>query len=79
MRTNIKLLYYVGICTAAARVMAGNKEGLQALLMRSAPEATWTDRMVQRESLATKELCPEVSEVTDTVIKTVSYIKTCPL
>jgi hypothetical protein len=35
--------------------------------------------MVHRESLATKELCPELSEVVDTVIKTVNYIKTRPL
>jgi hypothetical protein len=26
-----------------------------------------------------KELCPELSEVLDTVIRSVSYIKTCPL
>jgi hypothetical protein len=34
--------------------------------------------MIHRESLATKELCPELSEVTDTVIKTVNHIRTCP-
>jgi hypothetical protein len=26
-----------------------------------------------------KQLCPELSEVLDTVIRSVSYIKTCPL
>jgi hypothetical protein len=26
-----------------------------------------------------KELCPELSEVMDTVIRSVNYIKTCPL
>jgi hypothetical protein len=33
-------------------------------------------RMIHRESLASKELCPELGEVMDTVIKTVKSIKT---
>jgi hypothetical protein len=59
--------------------MAGNKERLQALIKRSAPEAVWTHCVVHRESLAAKELCPELSEVMDTVIRTVNYMKTRPL
>jgi hypothetical protein len=59
---------------AAARVTAGN-EGLQ----RCALEAMCTYCMMQGESLATKELCPEMSEVMDTIIITVNYIKTRPL
>jgi hypothetical protein len=35
--------------------------------------------MINRESLATKESCLELSEVMDTVIKTVNYINTRPL
>jgi hypothetical protein len=35
--------------------------------------------MIHRESLATEELCPELSEVMDTMIKNVNYIKTRPL
>jgi transposase-like protein len=62
----------------APRVMAGNK-GLQALIKRSAPESTWTHCMIHLEPLATKELCPKLSEVMDTVIKTVKYIQTRPL
>jgi hypothetical protein len=59
----------VRLCTDAACVLAGNK-GLQA------PEAMWTHCMIHRESPAMKELYPEVSEVMDTVIRSV---KTCPL
>jgi transcriptional antiterminator len=51
--------------------MAGN-EGLRASIKRSAPET----ETAQRESLAMKELCPELGEVMDTVIKTVNYMKT---
>jgi hypothetical protein len=35
--------------------------------------------MIHYESPAMKELCPELSEVMDTVITSVNYIKTCPL
>jgi hypothetical protein len=35
--------------------------------------------MTHRESLATKELCPELNEVLNLVIKSVNYIKTRPL
>jgi hypothetical protein len=59
--------------------MAGNKAGLRALIKRSALEAMWTQCRTHRESLATKELCPELSEVMDLVIKTVNYIKIRPL
>jgi hypothetical protein len=59
--------------------MAGNKEGLLALIKRSTPEAMWTHIRIHRESLAAKELCPELSEVIDTVIKTANHIKACPL
>jgi hypothetical protein len=59
--------------------MARNKKGLLALIKRSAPEVMWTHPMIHRESLGTKELCPEVSEEMDTVIKTVNYIKIRPM
>jgi hypothetical protein len=35
--------------------------------------------MIHYESMVMKELCPELSEVMDTVIRSVSYIKTHPL
>jgi hypothetical protein len=57
----------VEVCTAAACVMAGNTGGLQALIKRSAPEAMWTYCMIHRESPPMNELCPELSEVMDTV------------
>jgi hypothetical protein len=34
---------------------------------------------MHHESLATKELCPVLGEMTNTVIKTVNYIKTSQL
>jgi hypothetical protein len=65
---------------AAARVMAGNYlSNLFNLIKRSAPDVVWTHCMIHRESLARKELCPELSKMMDTVIKTVNHIKTCPL
>jgi hypothetical protein len=39
----------------------------------------WTHSIIHRDSLATKELCPELSEVKDTAISTVNYIQTRPL
>jgi hypothetical protein len=53
--------------------MAGNK-GLYALMEGSAPEAICTHCMTH-QSLATKELCPELSELMDTVTRTLSYIR----
>jgi hypothetical protein len=55
--------------------MAGNKGGLQALIKRPAPEAMWTQCMAHHESLGMKELCEELSEDVDTVIKTVNCIR----
>jgi hypothetical protein len=59
--------------------MAGDKGGLKALIKQSALEAMWTHCMTHRESLAREELCPELHEVKDTVIKTVNCINTRPL
>jgi hypothetical protein len=59
--------------------MAGNKGGLLAVIKRSAPEVVWTHCMIHHESLTMKELCPEVSEVMGTAIRTVNYPKTRPL
>jgi hypothetical protein len=53
-------------------------EGLQALIKRPAPEVLLTYCTIRRESLAAKELCPELSEVMDAVIRTVNYIQTRP-
>jgi hypothetical protein len=56
--------------------MGGNKEGLQALIKLSALEAMWTHCMIHSESMATEEFCPDLSEMMDSVFKTVNYIKT---
>jgi hypothetical protein len=65
----------------AACVMAGNEEGPQVLIKRSVPEAMWTHSATHCESLAAKELRPELSEMMDTVVKSVnySYIMSRPL
>jgi hypothetical protein len=76
---NIKWSDCVGVCTDAARVMAGNTQGLRALIKQSASEAVWTHCMIHRESLTTKVLCPELNEVLNVVIKSVQYIKNQPL
>jgi hypothetical protein len=47
---------------------------MQALINLSEPEAIWAHCMIHRESVATEELSPELREVMDTLIKTVSYI-----
>jgi DNA-directed RNA polymerase subunit M/transcription elongation factor TFIIS len=65
---SIKWSDCVGVCTVAARIMAKKKKELQALIKRSAPEARWTHC----------ESCPELSEVMETMIKTVNYINTHP-
>jgi hypothetical protein len=61
---------FVGICMDVVCVMMENKEGLHILIKRSAPETVWTQCMVHHESLAMKELCPELTRV----MKTVNYI-----
>jgi hypothetical protein len=76
---NIKWSDCVGVCTDGARVMAGNSQGLRALIKQSAPEAVWTHCIIHRKSLATKELYPELNEVLNVVIISVNYINTRPL
>lgn len=68
----------VWACTAAAHLMAGNKDALSSLNC-IVQEAMWTHCIIHCESLAIKELWPEFSEGMDTVIKTVNYIKSPPL
>lgn len=75
---SVKLSDCVGVCIDTAWVMAGNK-GLQALIKQKERETVWTHCMIHHESLVMKELCQELSEVMDTVIKTVNYMNTQPL
>jgi hypothetical protein len=76
---NIKWSDCVRVCTDVARVTAGNTQGPHVSIKQSAPEAVWTHCMIHRETLSTKELCPELNEVLNVVIKSVNYIKTRPL
>jgi hypothetical protein len=73
-KKSIKLSDCVGEYANAGCIMVGNRGGLQALNKQLVTEAMWTHCMIHHESLATKELCPERSEVMNTVIKTVNYI-----
>jgi hypothetical protein len=57
----------------------GKQRKAASLNKRPAPEAMRTHCVMHRESLATKEFCPELSELVGTVIRTVNYIKACPL
>jgi hypothetical protein len=43
---NIKWSDCVGVCTDGDRVMAGNTQGLRALIKQSATEAVWTHCMI---------------------------------
>jgi hypothetical protein len=63
----------------AAHVMAGNKREIVSLNYMISTWSYMTHCMINYESLVMEELCPELSKVTDTVIRSVNYIKTCPL
>jgi hypothetical protein len=64
-------------CTDAARVVVGNKR-LKVLIKRPASDLCGHCG-THRESLVTKELCPELSEAMDTLIRTANCIKARPL
>lgn len=63
------------LCTDGARSMAGLKSGLIALVKQVAPNVLWTHCMLHRESLAAKQLSGEFSDVMDSVVKAVNFIK----
>jgi hypothetical protein len=56
--------------------MAENKGGLNASTEQSAPEAMWKHYAILSDSLAVKELFPELSDVMDTMIRTENYVRT---
>jgi hypothetical protein len=51
---SIKLSDCAGVCMDAARVMGGNKEGMQALIKQSAIVSMLTHCMIHCESLVMK-------------------------
>lgn len=79
VENNIKWENCVGVCTDGARAMSGEYGGLQALVKIKAPNAKWTHCIIHRESLAAKNITPELNSVMNIIIKVVNYIKTRPV
>lgn len=69
----------VGICTDGARAMSGRFQGLQARVRSKAPNATWTHCIIHREALAAQCLSKDISDVVETVVKVVNFVKTRPM
>lgn len=69
----------VGVCTDGARAMSGRFQGLQARIHNKAPNALWTHCIIHREALAAESLSKDMSDVVETVVKVVNYLKTRPM
>ncbi len=67
--------YCTGICTDGVAAMMGKHHGVVKQIQERAPEAKWTHCFLHRESLATKQMPPELHEVMNIAVKTVNYIK----
>ena len=65
----------MALCSDGARAMSGNQTGLFAHVRRVAPGIIWTHCLIHRESLASKDLSVELSDVFGVVVKTVNFIK----
>ena len=66
----------VGFCSDGAQTMAGSRNGLQALIMRVAPDAHLTHCIIHREALASRQISPELNEVLTEVVSVVNFTKT---
>lgn len=62
-----------------SQAMAGQYNGLQELIKAVAPNIKWTNCIIYREALASKELSSSLNEILQTVVKTVNLIKSQPL
>ena len=69
----------LAVCTDGAQSMAGETNGLRALIMRVSPKPQGTRSIVHREALAARQMSPEPNTVLTDVINTVDFIKTRPL
>ena len=45
-----------GLCTDGARSMSGHKAGLQALVKKKTPDVLWTNCMLHRAALVSKNI-----------------------
>lgn len=59
--------------------MAGLKNGPITLVKDKAPQVMWMHRMLHRESVVAKEISAELSDVMDSVVKAVNFVKTSAL
>ncbi|QQP58433.1 Scan domain-containing protein 3-like protein [Caligus rogercresseyi] len=58
------------------QAMAGKQGGLQVLIKRVSPNVQWTQCMIHREALASKQQSPELNDIMTHAIATVNFIKT---
>ncbi|XP_051774916.1 protein FAM200A-like [Erpetoichthys calabaricus] len=65
----------IGICTDEAAAMTGHKSGVVARVRTVSPNIISTHCMIHREALASKNLNESYSEVLNTCIKLVNWIK----
>lgn len=69
----------IGICTDGAAAMTGHKSGVVARVRTVSPNIIATHCMIHREALASKNLNESFSEVLNTCVKIVNWIKCRPL
>ncbi len=67
--------YCTGICTDGTADMTGKHCTVVKQIQERAPEAKCTHCFLHRESLATKQMSPEMHDVMNIAVKTVNYIK----
>ncbi|XP_043934413.1 zinc finger BED domain-containing protein 5-like [Protopterus annectens] len=64
-----------GLCTDGAKSMSGIYSGLRGLVMKVAPNISWSHCCIHRQSLACKNLPGELKVVLDEAVKVVNFIK----
>ncbi|XP_043914064.1 zinc finger BED domain-containing protein 5-like [Protopterus annectens] len=64
-----------GLCTDGAKSMSGIYSGLRGLVMKVAPNISWSHCCIHRQSLACKNLPGELKLVLDEAVKVVNFIK----
>ncbi|XP_043927880.1 zinc finger BED domain-containing protein 5-like [Protopterus annectens] len=64
-----------GLCTDCAKSMSRIYSGLCGLVMKVAPNISWSHCCIHRQSLACKNLSGELKHVLDEAVKVVNFIK----
>ena len=65
----------MGICTDGAAAMTGVHAGVVTKIKNVAPECKSTHSFIHRESLAAKNMSPELSDVLNEAVKVVNFKK----